>query len=179
MKSPIEKSEKINIILDPHQGELKPDEIKLVTAIINSSRASLEDRKDLLQEIVVKAFWKMPREYTGRLRQYWLRKVARHTIAESYRRSSYRRHEALSEDVHGDIQDKQLHVTNVAVRDALRRSLVITGEERTIIQLRFLEQYECERIAILLDKSVGSISYLLARALEKLRDDPSFLDLNE
>jgi len=102
--------------------------------------------------------------------QAYLYRIAHNWITDSYRRQSPPPLE-LDENLHGEeseLPDRQvdLAMEQREVRLALR---ALTPEQRQVIVLRFLEGWENEEVAAVLQKPVGAIKALQHRALNTLR----------
>lgn len=103
------------------------------------------------------------------LRAY-LYRIAHNWITDFYRRSPSPPFK-LSEELHSDDQAKpDVHVerrmNQIKVRSAMHH---LTPDQRQVVILRFIEDWEIQEVAKALQKPIGSIKALQHRALEALR----------
>jgi len=103
------------------------------------------------------------------LRAY-LYRIAHNWITDYYRRSPSPPFE-LSEEMHTDDQAKpdsqvEWRMDQIKVRSAMRQ---LTPDQRQVVILRFIEDWEIREVAKALQKPIGSIKALQHRALGALR----------
>ena len=130
---------------------------------------------DLAEECVAETFSRFlhalhkgggPQKYL----QAYLYRIAHNWITDSYRCQptlSIELDENLADEARPSLPqslDKTMEQTRV--RAALRQ---LTGEQRQVIALRFLEGWENEEVAAALNKPVGAIRALQHRAIANLR----------
>lgn len=109
--------------------------------------------------------------------QAYLYRIAHNWITDSYRRNPFKTIE-LDETVQSDenfrpefIADQ--NIENQQVRNALQ---ALTPDQRQVICLRFIEGWQNEQVAEVLDRPIGAVKALQHRALETLR---RLLSINE
>lgn len=97
----------------------------------------------------------------GRPFRAWLLSIARHRSVDWHRK---RRREGSGEPVEAATPgpDSELAV-------ALEALAELTPEQREVVHLRFVEGYQLDEVAGLLDRSTGSVKALQHRALARLR----------
>lgn len=128
----------------------------------------IEDAEDLTNETCLKA--------VGALQQQmgsfhaWIFRIASNLVTDFYRRRSVRQSVesvgASIETVHsnGDQADATVE------REELKRALLqLTDEQQQVMVLKFIEGYETDEIAEMLEKNTGAIRAIQFRALTALR----------
>jgi RNA polymerase sigma-70 factor (ECF subfamily) len=107
-----------------------------------------------------------PRQY---LRAY-LYRIAHNWITDHYRRRSFSTlplDRAVSTDVFSEPVDA---LVEEAERRQVRQALSkLTSDQRQVIVLRYLEEWELADIAQAMDKPIGAVKALQHRALNSLR----------
>jgi RNA polymerase sigma-70 factor (ECF subfamily) len=104
-----------------------------------------------------------PRDYL----QAYLFRTAHNFVVDHYRRPE--NENALGDDTpdHENTEESAgLNMRRKRVRFALRE---LTGEQQQVIALKFLEGWENEEIARVLEKPVGAVKSLQQRALARLQ----------
>lgn len=129
---------------------------------------------DLAEECVAETFSRFlkalhngggPKDYL----QAYLYQVAHHWITDYYRRQplpDLPLDEAFANDQDDPAKTAVENIDRERVRAAL---LLLTPEQRQVVVLKYLEGWENEAVAALLEKPLGSIKSLQHRALEALR----------
>jgi RNA polymerase sigma-70 factor (ECF subfamily) len=99
----------------------------------------------------------------------YLYRIAHNWITDHYRYRSNRDVE-LSENLIDDKPDPRTEVHGKFERENLRRIIQkLTPEQQQVIMLRYVEEYENEEVAKIMNKSVGSVKAMQHRALSALR----------
>jgi RNA polymerase sigma-70 factor (ECF subfamily) len=99
----------------------------------------------------------------------YLYRIAHNWITDHYRKGNYQEVE-LSENLIDDKPDPRTEVHVKLEREDLRTVLKrLTPEQQQVIVLRYIEEYENEEVAQILNKSVGSVKALQHRALNAMR----------
>ena len=98
----------------------------------------------------------------------WLFRIAHDRLVD-YHRQARRQTEELSESLIDSAADPE---TQAAIQMDSRQLagliMALTDEQKTVIQLRFVEGYSLEDTARLMNKTVGAIKALQHRALQNL-----------
>ncbi len=109
---------------------------------------------------------KGPREHL----QAYLYRVAHNWITDRYRREPPLPSELAEDAPDGDHKRPELlverYLEQEKVRSALRR---LTPDQRQVVMLRFIEEWDIPAVSAALQKPVGAIKALQHRALESLR----------
>ena len=99
----------------------------------------------------------------------YLYRIAHNWITDRYRGQIDTDLE-LSEDIADGKPDPKIEVHEKLERESIRNAMNrLTSEQRQVIVLKFIEEYENEEIAQIMNKNVGSIKALQHRALAALR----------
>ena len=108
----------------------------------------------------------------------WLYRTSHNLVVDHYRRQKHRQHLPLLD---GELssavdteQDAELQLCVDAVREALQE---LTGDQKQVILLKYLEGLSNQEAAEVMDKSVGAVKSLQHRALAILRHRLSDLEL--
>jgi RNA polymerase sigma-70 factor (ECF subfamily) len=100
----------------------------------------------------------------------WLYRVARNLVTDEFRRFEHRDHEPLDQRMRsstpGVLEQVDLTVLSQQARWALRK---LTVKQRDVIILKYLEGYENEEIADVLNTSVGAVKSRQHRGLAAIR----------
>jgi len=107
-----------------------------------------------------------PRNY---LRAY-LYRMAHNWIVDYYRRE-LTVFEMLDEHISANPASQPDHLLDTeAAQQKIRSTLwKLTEDQRQVVSLRFLEQWEFHEIAVSMNKSVGAVKALLHRGMEQLK----------
>lgn len=129
----------------------------------------------LAEEITAEVFTRMvaglPRfVYRERPFLAWLYTIARHCLADYYRRDGRYPNQPLSEqlpdDADGPEQQAQRRLEEARLLQAIAR---LTEAQRDVVILRFIEGRSVAETAVLLGKKEGAVKTLTRRALAALR----------
>lgn len=100
----------------------------------------------------------------------WLYRVARNLVTDEFRRFSYRDHDQLDEQMasptQGVVDQVETTVMDQQARSALEE---LTAKQRDVIILKYLEGYENQEIAQVLQTTVGAVKSLRHRGLAAMR----------
>ncbi len=100
--------------------------------------------------------------------QAYLYRVAHNWITDQYRRQPPPPLELDEEEADGQVEIEEA-VTQRQQVDHLRAALVrLTPDQRQVIVLKFLEGWENEKVAAIIEKPVGAVKALQHRAVESL-----------
>ncbi len=157
-------------------AELYQDSVSTLLNYIRRYVSEREDAEDILVEVFLVAHERGDLlELREDERLAWLRRVAYYKCVDLLRRQQ--RHptvalEALLETLSEADEHTPEHVALRAEEHALLRKYLaeLTVSQQTILHLKFGQQLSGAEIARYLNKSEGSVSKLLARALNQLRD---------
>jgi RNA polymerase sigma-70 factor (ECF subfamily) len=132
-----------------------------------ADRATAED---LTGEVFVKMVEALPRYVErGPPLAAWLFRIAHDRVVDHHRRAARRPQEPLStrlEDREPGTEAQAVERAELARVQALL--LGLTDEQRSVIQLRFIEGFDLDECARILGKNVGAIKALQHRALRQL-----------
>ena len=99
----------------------------------------------------------------------WLFRIAHARVVDYHRRQARRPIETLSESLEDQAPDPETQAANRAeTRNLLMAMNGLTDEQRTVLQLRFIEGFSVEATARIMRKSTGAIKALQHRALDRL-----------
>lgn len=126
--------------------------------------------EDLTGEVFVKMVEGLPRyEERGVPITAWLFRIAHDRVVDHHRRSVYRQTEAISEALATDEPGTEAQALARSENQHLHGLIdTLTEEQRSVIQLRFVEGYSLEDCARILRKTTGAIKALQHRALRQL-----------
>jgi RNA polymerase sigma-70 factor (ECF subfamily) len=99
----------------------------------------------------------------------WLFRIAHDRVIDYHRRQARRPTVPLFEALSDDEPGPETQAAHQADTHGLRAAMkVLTDEQRTVLQLRFLEGHSVELTARLMRKTPGAIKALQHRALSRL-----------
>jgi RNA polymerase sigma-70 factor (ECF subfamily) len=129
-----------------------------------------EAAEDLTGAVFLQMIEALPRyEDRGLPFAAWLFRIAHDRLVDHHRRSAYRQSGPLSEvlvDSAADTEGLAMRAHEDQGLHALMTEL--TGEQRMVVQLRFIEGYNLQETAKIMAKSSGAIKALQHRALRQL-----------
>lgn len=130
------------------------------------------DAESITQEVFLRA-WKAIDKYrkrTGTAFFAWLVVIARNLVTEHYKVRKHLPLELVEPVSHSEDADPEAiteaNLNRNRVRDAISK---LKGDKRTVITLRFIEEYSYKEIAEALNKSEGAIRVIQFRALRDLK----------
>ncbi len=126
--------------------------------------------EDLTGEVFLKVVEALPR-YVDRGFPFaaWLFRIAHDRVVDYHRRATLRQAETLGDYLPDDTADTEaaaLRLTEDRELHQLIRHL--TDEQQVVLQLRYVEGYGLEDVALIMRKNVGSVKALQHRALRHL-----------
>jgi RNA polymerase sigma-70 factor (ECF subfamily) len=129
-----------------------------------------ETAEDLTGDVFVKMVEGLSRfEDRGAPLAAWLFRIAHDRAVDHHRRAALRHTEAIPDDLAAASPGPDsLAQQRVEAQRLQAQMAALTDEQRTVIQLRFIEGYSLEECAQLLGKSTGAIKALQHRALRQL-----------
>lgn len=134
--------------------------------------SSLEDARDLTQEVFLKAWQGLPRyERTRAPFLAWLFTIAHNRVIDYYRTKkshSYLDNQIVMEDI--DKGPEKLVEVKFTQQEVRRAILQLPEEQQQVILMSFIEGLEYSEIAAALNKSEGNIRVIVHRALKKMRE---------
>jgi RNA polymerase sigma-70 factor (ECF subfamily) len=132
-----------------------------------SDRATAED---LTGEVFVKMVAGLPRFVDrGAPLAAWLFRIAHDRVIDHHRRAAHSRNVMLSESLVANGPGTEAQALEHAEMERVRALVaMLTEEQRTVIQLRFVEGFSLEECARMLGKTIGAIKALQHRALRQL-----------
>lgn len=134
-----------------------------------------QEAEDLMHEVFVSAWQKLPSfEAQGFPFGSWLYKIARNRVIDHYRvkkpQVSIDEEIIVHEEMFGATASTDELFDQGLDMDAVRRAMEeLTEEQRTVIQLRFVEDLSPAEIAQVLEKREGTIRIIQHRAIQKLK----------
>ncbi len=142
---------------------------------IYSYSLRLLGRPELAEECVAETFSRLLQAlHKGSGPQHYLQAYL-YRIAHNWITDLYRSQPPLSTELDENVADEarpslQQSLDKTMEQEKIRAALVrLTGEQRQVIALRFLEGWENEEVAAALNKPLGAIRALQHRAIENLR----------
>lgn len=134
-----------------------------------------QEAEDLSHEVFISAWQKLPTyQVQGFPFGSWLYKIARNRVIDYYR--TKKSHMSIDDEV---ALDENLFAVQTGIDEALDLGLdlavvreamqTLTGEQREVIQLRFLDELSPAEIAKVLDKREGTVRIIQHRAIQKLK----------
>ena len=134
--------------------------------------SSVEDARDLMQDVFIKAWRALPRyKRTKTPFLGWLFTICRHTVIDYYRTKknhAYLNNELVIED-HGKGPEK-LAEEQFTQQEVRRAILQLPEDQQQVILMSFIEGFPYSEIAATLNKSEGNIRVIVHRALKKMRE---------
>ena len=129
-----------------------------------------ETAEDLTGEVFVQMVTALPRyEDRGVPIAAWLFRIAHDRVVDHHRRAAHQPTEPVSDALEDDRPSTEAAAFDRLDSRQLRRMMdSLTDEQRLVIQLRFVEGYDLEDCARLMQKTTGAIKSLQHRALQQL-----------
>ena len=126
-----------------------------------------EDAEDLTSEVILKILKSLKTQKGNFLA--WIYKIANNSIIDFYRKRARRPNISLEEikyDIPAPEPDQSL-LTGSQMKEAMTH---LTSEQANVITLRFVLDYNNEKVSEIMGKTVGAIKVLQHRALLVLRE---------
>jgi RNA polymerase sigma-70 factor (ECF subfamily) len=99
----------------------------------------------------------------------WLFRIAHDRVVDHHRRAVYRDSQVIGETLETGEAGPEAQALGSAEKQQLNELIAqLTDEQRTVIQLRFIEGYSLEECARILGKTIGAIKALQHRALRQM-----------
>jgi RNA polymerase sigma-70 factor (ECF subfamily) len=100
----------------------------------------------------------------------WLYRVAHNLVVDQLRRFEHRNHERLDEALASSNPGVLVQAETAILSEQARAALLeLTPKQRDVIVLRYLEGYENEEVACIMDTTVGAVKSLRYRGLAAMR----------
>lgn len=134
-----------------------------------------QEAEDLMHEVFLNAWQKLPNfEERGFPFSSWLYKIARNKVIDYYR--TKKQHVTIDDEQGAALVD-QLRATDTnndldttlgleKVKEAME---LLTGEQREVLTMRFVQDLNPKEIAVILNKREGTIRIIQHRAVTKLK----------
>jgi RNA polymerase sigma-70 factor (ECF subfamily) len=132
------------------------------------------DADDVLQETFSRALASLSRfEWQGNDCFFaWIRGIAEHVILEEANRQKRRRAQELPEDAAAELTSQSHALRREERFERLKAALkTLTPDHRRVILLSRLQGVPVKDVAVLMNRSPDAVTNLLARALERLRQE--------
>jgi RNA polymerase sigma-70 factor (ECF subfamily) len=126
--------------------------------------------EDIMGEVFLEMV-RAVRRYTDRGAPFaaWLFQIAHSRLVDHHRHASRREVEVLSELITDHAPGPEMEVAQLAearrLADALKE---LTDDQKTVIQLRFVEGYSLNEAARIMGKTIGAVKAMQHRALQNL-----------
>jgi RNA polymerase sigma-70 factor, ECF subfamily len=129
-----------------------------------------ETAEDLTGDVFVKMVEGLPRfEDRGAPLAAWLFRIAHDRAVDHHRRAAYRQNDELTDGLAAEAPSPETQAQErLELERLFAQVATLTDEQRTVIQLRFIEAYSLEECAAILGKTTGAIKALQHRALHQL-----------
>ncbi len=146
----------------------------IIFAYIRKHTATREDAEDLALEVFLAALEADNLPALSDLeRLAWLKKVARHKVADYYRKASQRPSASLSHFAECLLDEgatpEELALQREQHGELYRLVRQLQPLQQQLLRLRYGEGLRCAEIALLLHKREETIRQLLSRTLKRLR----------
>jgi len=135
--------------------------------------ASIEDARDLTQEVFMKAWQALPRyKKTGTPFLGWLFTISHNRVIDYYR--TKKNHAYLNTEltvVDDKTSPEKITETSFTRQEVRKAILQLPENQQQVILMSFIEGFEYSEIASILNKSEGNIRVIIHRALKKLHEN--------
>jgi RNA polymerase sigma-70 factor, ECF subfamily len=133
---------------------------------------SVEDARDLTQDVFLKAWQALPRyKKTGTPFLGWLFTISHNRVVDYYRTKKV--NICLDNEILFEDQEKnpEILVEEQFSQQEVRRAILrLPEDQQQVIIMSFIEGFEYSEIAAALNKSEGNIRVIIHRAIKKLRE---------
>lgn len=134
--------------------------------------SSVEDARDLMQEVFIRAWRALPRyKRTSTPFVGWLMRISHNLVIDYYRTKKDQTY--LNSEINYDSQvvDPETMVEAEFTQQTIRKAILrLPEDQQQVILLSFIEGFEYREIAGMLDKKEGNIRVMVHRALKKMRE---------
>lgn len=151
-------------------GRYQNSVLRVVTAMLYDRSFT----EDLVQQVFINAYRALDRFETGRDFGSWIRVIARNVVREELRRSiRYDTHlnayaEQLTERwVDDESADEAERELDSSLEECLKK---LPDRTAKIVNLRYYEDWSCDRIAQRMNMTTGAVRNVLCRARIQLHD---------
>jgi RNA polymerase sigma-70 factor (ECF subfamily) len=146
--------------------ELYDRYVDRVYAFVSRRTANRATAEDITSEVFQQALAELGRfEWRGIPFVAWLYRIASNALTDSWRRDARESHALPDEVPERDVQDVE---RRVALFELVGR---LPDAQRTVIEMRFVEDKSIRDIAAALGRSEGAVKQLQLRALQRLRKE--------
>ena len=127
-----------------------------------------EDAEDLTNDVFVRMLESLERQRGSFFA--WLYQIASNRIVDYYRKKDVRSDTSEVGEAIEYFESHEKSIDKMFLQDELRKGIQqLTGEQQDVIVLRFIEGYQGNEVAEMLDKSPTAVRQLQYRALKQLR----------
>ena len=134
--------------------------------------SSLEDARDLTQEVFIKAWRGLPKYKRTKIPFLgWLFTISHNRVIDYYRTKKYHAYpnnEIIMED--RENSPEKLAEEQFTQQEVRRAILQLSEDHQQVILMSFIEGFEYSEIAAVLNKSEGNIRVIVHRALKRIRE---------
>lgn len=128
-----------------------------------------EDVEEILQDVFISAIYSLP-SFSGKSSlKSWLTSIARHEIADFYRKQKIKRilfsHLPILETIAGQALSPEMAMEEKEIKEKMISCFLSLSEGyRQVLRLKYIEGYTAKKIAQLTGKSVKAVESRLRRA---------------
>jgi len=127
-----------------------------------------EDAEDLTNDVFVRMLESLDKQSGSFFA--WLYQIASNRIVDYYRKKDVRKDTSEAGDAIEYFESDEKSIDRMFIQDELRKGIQqLTGEQQEVIVLRFIEGYQANEVAEMLNKTPTAIRQLQYRALKQLR----------
>lgn len=140
----------------------------LVYTVIISVVKDHNQTEDLMQDTYIKMI-KSINSYDNKYRfNTWLATIARNTALDYYRKQKKQYSVDIHESEYLFPLERSLQDDEISTNYILS---LLDDEEREVVMLYSLDEYKHKEIAIILNKPIGTITWIYNKAMKKLRKE--------
>lgn len=140
----------------------------LVYTVIISVVKDHNQTEDLMQDTYIKMI-KSINSYDNKYRfNTWLATIARNTALDYYRKQKKQYSVDIHENEYLFPLERSLQDDEISTNYILS---LLDDEEREVVMLYSLDEYKHKEIAIILNKPIGTITWIYNKAMKKLRKE--------
>jgi len=142
---------------------------KPLFAYIQSKVDRVEDVEEILQDVFVSAIYSLP-SFSGKSSlKSWLTSIARHEVADFYRKQKIKRilfsHLPFLEKIADQALSPEMAMEEKEIKEKMISCFLSLSEGyRQVLRLKYIEGYTAKKIAQLTGKSVKAVESRLRRA---------------